>query len=469
MASSGYLLDAADIAIAANGDLFVLDPSDLLGGGSQIIRIVPSTGGQTRVATFNKPFDGITIARYSVPSRCAGSIDFGPAQKNVIPDPNQSQNPDISQGDFNGDGAIELVAVANPSRIIVFLNEGSGTFGPGLGFPTGVLDPVGITTADFNGDGKLDVVVAGIDSASVSILLGDGNGSFSAPLTFTAGAYPAWPVAGVFNGDGKMDLLVSNIWSASVSLLLGDGKGQLRGGASYEVGHNPLHTAVGEFNEDVAIANGQDFFFSVLYGDGTGSLRSRRDFADNREREIQAAEFNGDGKLDLALSGSTYQPESRLVTVLLGDGTGSFRPGPILETDPHSPSSSPQTTSADFDRDGNTDLAVIAEGNVNVFLGDGNGNFGPRLSFPIGGGHVHAHQLRMRPERHALEPVLRLDERRRQLQVYVHTSTAASTRSHPPFSTTMAAWLPNQPPRSSPVRASKTGFCKSSARRETTM
>src|SRR2546426_869438 len=131
----------------------------------------------------------------------------------------------VAAGDFNGDRVQDL-AVANfdSNTISVLLGNGDGTFratpadgGGGNAFTVG--------GGDFNGDGMPDLAVANFDSNNVSVLLGNGDGTFKAPLAFAVGANPPSVAAGDFNGDGKLDLVVANNGSNTVSVLLGNGDG----------------------------------------------------------------------------------------------------------------------------------------------------------------------------------------------------------------------------------------------------
>lgn len=125
----------------------------------------------------------------------------------------------VAVGDFNGDGKQDLaVANLNGGNISILLGNGNGTFGSAANFAAG-FGPNSVTVGDFNEDGRQDLAVANF-SGSVSILLGTGYGSFSSPTSFPAGTRPSAVVMGDFNGDGKQDLAVANEFSNVVSILL---------------------------------------------------------------------------------------------------------------------------------------------------------------------------------------------------------------------------------------------------------
>jgi VCBS repeat protein len=105
-----------------------------------------------------------------------------------------------------------------------------------------------VAVGDFNGDGKPDLAVTGENSSDVSILLGNGDGTFQAPVSYAAGTTPLFVAVGDFNGDGKPDLVVANLESNQVSILLGDGGGTFQSPASYAVEGQPVSIAIGDFN-----------------------------------------------------------------------------------------------------------------------------------------------------------------------------------------------------------------------------
>src|SRR5207237_5072267 len=134
----------------------------------------------------------------------------------------------VAMGDFNGDGHLDL-AVANggSNDVSVLLGNGDGTFRAARNFDAGLGGgPLWVAVGDFNRDGKLDLVVANSSSDSVGVLLGNGDGTFGPALTFPAGGSQPQSVAvGDFNGDGKPDLAVASYYSNNVTVLLGKGDG----------------------------------------------------------------------------------------------------------------------------------------------------------------------------------------------------------------------------------------------------
>src|SRR5262249_52769958 len=145
---------------------------------------------------------------------------------------------------FNGDGFLDLVAPNFLDKTVsVFLGNGDGTFGPEEVVPAGNF-PVSVTVADVNGDGKPDLLIANKGNASVSVLLGKGDGTFAPEQTFAVGLRPSGVVVADVNGDGIPDLAVSNYRDGTVSVLLGNsqqgkGDGTFAPQKVYDVGPGP--------------------------------------------------------------------------------------------------------------------------------------------------------------------------------------------------------------------------------------
>ena len=116
----------------------------------------------------------------------------------------------VTVGDFNGDGRLDLATANGSARhVSILLGQGDGTFQAAQDFGGG-SEPVSVTVGDFNGDGRLDLATANVVADSVSILLGQGDGTFGAPRTLAVGAFPGSVTVGDFNGDGRLDLATAN-------------------------------------------------------------------------------------------------------------------------------------------------------------------------------------------------------------------------------------------------------------------
>jgi hypothetical protein len=196
----------------------------------------------------------------------------------------------VAVGDFNGDGRSDLAVTTGftNGNVLVFLGSGDGTFQPGVQLATGA-NPSSVAVSDFNGDGKLDLAVANqgfldTSSTNVSVLLGNGDGTFQSAVNYSAGFSPSAVAVGDFNSDGRSDLAVANAGiqtnyvyyiRGSVSVLLGNGDGTFRPGVNYGEGTSPFSALVSDFNDDgkldLAVV-GFDGNVSVLFGNGDGTL-----------------------------------------------------------------------------------------------------------------------------------------------------------------------------------------------------
>jgi hypothetical protein len=288
----------------------------------------------------------------------------------------------VAVGDFNGDGIPDLVT-ADPGEVRVLLGNGDGSFQAAVSY-TGV-SPGFVAVGDFNGDGNLDLVVTNPGLGTVSVLLGNGDGTFGAPVSYAAGRNPSRVAVGDFNDDGKLDIVVINSigFRATVSVLLGNGDGTFGAPVPYGVGNEPLSIAVGDFNgdgiPDIAVANqgaGDPGNVSVLLGNGDGTFRPAVNYnAGVFPDFVAVGDFRGNGKLDLAVSSASG------ISLLLGNGDGTFQPAHLIATGPG------RLIVEDFDDDGNLDLAVAdsSRRTIDLLLGNGDGSFQPVQHYVPGG------------------------------------------------------------------------------------
>jgi hypothetical protein len=297
----------------------------------------------------------------------------------------------VAIGDFNRDGHPDL-AVANSAAdaatgVSILLGNGDGTFRTHVDYPVGGR-PTSIVTYDFNSDGKLDLAIANGTFAAVSILLGNGDGTFQAPVSYATGANAQWLAAADFDGDGKLDLAIANYGSdysgGSVSVLLGNGDGTFQGQVQYPAGINPFGIMAGDFNHDnkidlAVVCNNGNYGVWVLLGNGDGTFQMPTYYPSGYNPRVGTiADLNRDGNLDLAIANCI----SNNVSILLGDGAGHFASQVNYAT-----GSCPQTlSSGDFDGDGTLDLvtANAQNNNVTMLKGNGDGTFQSGVSFSVG-------------------------------------------------------------------------------------
>jgi hypothetical protein len=316
----------------------------------------------------------------------------------------------VAVGDVNADGQLDVaVATASPNGLIMLLGRGDGTF---QALPSAALGglPAVLALGDVNGDGRPDVVVATSSPNALIIGLSRSDGTFQGlPPTVLPGLPTALALAD-FNGDGKLDLFVTTSSPNTMVILLGQGDGTLAVKASVVVSITPRAVAVGDFNgdgrADVAITSvsgsGSTGTGSVtmLLGQGDGMFQTAATVAvGNDVGAVVAADLNGDRRADLAvLSVNLSGPTTRGITVLLGQGDGSFAPLPAVPVGPSlsSTSSAGSLLVGDANGDGITDLAVAnstgsggaPSGSVTILLGQGDGTFPRAPTFVVGSNPV---------------------------------------------------------------------------------
>ncbi len=295
----------------------------------------------------------------------------------------------MATGDFNDDSHPDLV-IANPSNanISVMLGNGDGSFAAGVSYDVGDPSngPWGVAIGDFNGDGKEDVVTANSTTSSVSVLLGNGDGTFQSPINSATAADPFSVAVGDFNRDGRQDVAVTG--SNGVNVLMGNGDGTFQSAVSYAAGNTPDGVAVGDFNgdgsPDLVVANKGSAFgdtdtVSVLMGTSTGTFGPAVDYTvGDSPTSVVVADVNGDHVPDIV----TANFGSSDVSVLLGTGTGAFSPAVNYAAGQQART----VAVGDFDADGRVDLATANFGNntASVLLGNGDGSFQSPVSFSAG-------------------------------------------------------------------------------------
>lgn len=351
-------------------------------------------------------------------SPAAGSVSAG------------SNTGDIVIGDWEGDGLLDVALLSNfAGAVFTFAGNGDGTFGPG---PIASLSEAlleGIATGDFNGDGRLDIVAGRVVADDVAVLLGNGDGTFGAEVLYPAGISPLAVAVADFNRDGRQDLAVLDanwhdfvpepepIPDGSLSILFGNGDGTFGAPVQYASGGGAMVLAVGDLNGDGApdavIANshgrgGEASDLAVFLNDGAGGLGSPTtlalDVADyfpygwSSPAALAIGDVTGDNHADIAVAirGLLYRdptPIPSKLTVIPGNGDGTFQAGmTVVEGEDAS-----SVAIGDINRDGRLDLVfgdpgsyqAYRPGAVQVILAGSGGSLQPLARVEAGVGPLN--------------------------------------------------------------------------------
>jgi hypothetical protein len=335
-------------------------------------------------------------------------------------------------GDVNGDGKPDVVVANNcynnsnctDGGMSVLLGNGDGTFQTAVIYDSGGEDAMSVALADVNGDGKPDAVVANncasnsnCSNGSISVLLGNGDGTFQTAVSYSSGGEGAvWVALADVNGDGKPDAVVannctsnSNCTAGYVGVLLGNGDGTLQSAVGYSSGGDYASAvAIADINGDgkldLVVSNQSDSdgdwqdgaVASVLLGNGDGTFQAPVSYAsgDYDAASVGIVDVNGDQKLDVVMANQCiddYNCINGALTVMLGNGDGTLNSGVN-----YSPSAwdSYGVTIADVNGDGKPDLLVASvcnnpstcnNGAASVLLGNGDGTFQTAVDYSSGG------------------------------------------------------------------------------------
>jgi len=301
----------------------------------------------------------------------------------------------VAVGDLNGDGKPDLVTANSVvNTVSILLGNGDGTFAPKVDRSV-TQWPEFVLLADLNRDGKLDLVVTGENPDTlVSVLLGNGDGTFG-PVLDLKGVRPSSVAVADLDADGKPDLAVTHPGPDGVAVMPGNGDGTFGSFVDHVDQTNsggPTSVAVGDVNADghpdLVTAN-NSAIVAVLLGDGIGGFGPWSPYVTgSNPSQVAIGDLNGDGKLDLVVA-DHYIP---VVSVLLGNGDGTFGPsgcnrlGGTCATSYDGGQDPISVAIGDLDVDGKPDIAVASSGSdaVSVLPGNGDGTFGPRTGYPVG-------------------------------------------------------------------------------------
>jgi hypothetical protein len=291
--------------------------------------------------------------------------------------------------DYNGDGVPDLAFSSEIGTLIfpihnfsmsVLLGAGDGTFPNSETLippdPNNATHLLGlIATGDFNGDGIPDLTVTDTTSATSPVFYifpGNGDGTFGTPITNPGMVGVTSLVVQDFNGDGFADMAVTLSNQNAVLVLLGKGDGTFQSAVSYPAGTTPVIAATlqsrGNGITDLAILSQTDNSLGVLVGNGDGTFLPQVTYplsvAGETPAQLIAADVTGDGLQDIVViyyPNATSNTDNSTFATLAGGGDGTYRP--LVQYDSPVLSFTESIASADFNRDGITDL-IVPQGNV---------------------------------------------------------------------------------------------------------
>ncbi|MGV4988938.1 FG-GAP-like repeat-containing protein [Streptomyces sp. NRAIS3] len=284
--------------------------------------------------------------------------------------------------------AVVLLAVSAVVALPGTASAADPLFAARVDYPVG-SGPVSVAVADLNGDGKADLAVTNGNDGTVSVLLGNGDGTVQAQHTYAAGPAPRSVVIADLNGDARPDIaVVNNAAPGTVSILFGNGDGtfQTRQTVTVDVGANGL--AVADFNRDgkpdLAVTAANAIGVAILFGNGDGTFQPRQTYPSGFGELLALAvgDFNGDGSPDVAVTKAPASSDG--LAVLLNNGDGTLGQ-PFMYATGNDPTA---VQAANLDNDGKLDLVVVNRGDntISEFRGHGDGTF-PASTFGVPVGH----------------------------------------------------------------------------------
>ncbi|UFW53238.1 MULTISPECIES: FG-GAP repeat domain-containing protein [Bradyrhizobium] len=296
----------------------------------------------------------------------------------------------VAIGDVNGDGRPDLVSANRGSNTVsVLLGNGDGTFQAQTAYAAGNA-PNAVAIGDVNGDGRLDIVEGGLNGGTV-VLIGNGDGTFRSPISYASPGASTSIVLADLNGDGRSDVVELNQFYG-VTLMLNNGDGSFGAPRTilnqYQGDAGVLSLAVGDLNGDGRpdLAAGQwSYTVSIVLGNGDGTFQAQHDYTTPYVNPyVTIGDVNGDGRPDVGGGNMLFLGNGDgtfTVATHLVDGPGGIHPAPINFPD--------SQVLLDLNGDGRPDAAssVYGQSYVSVQLGNGDGTFGPGGTYAVGQGN----------------------------------------------------------------------------------
>jgi hypothetical protein len=283
----------------------------------------------------------------------------------------------VAAGDMNGDGIADMILALYDANVvrIYYLMANDVSYSSYVDLPVG-SGPVDVAVADLDQDGDRDIITSNFNSNNISVLRNNGGGTFAPHADYATGQNPWGMAVGRVNADAYPDVVTADFTTSTVTLWLGSSTGTLTFGASISAGSNPTDVTLVDLDADgvgdMALANLNSSNITLVDAYGNIGLQVIGSIPSLSGYEVIAADFNNDGKVDLAIAGS--ENASGLGTVHLGTGVGTFGPRHDFATGGNL---SIGMSTGDLDGDGRLDLALASSpNNVSLLRGNGDGTFG---------------------------------------------------------------------------------------------
>jgi len=390
-------VDPTDFVIVKTGSLVGTVSSVTGGGKDYVVTISNITGSGTL---------GLNLVdNNSIRDLGGNSLNNNPNGPPTYSSPTaypvSGQIPYLFQvADLDHNGTLDLVAALadSPGKVSVLLGNGDGTFGAATTFSVGGDSPLSIAIGDVDGDTHPDIVTVTTDpdthASMVKVLKGNGHGLFAAPVSFATADSAQYIALADLDGGGldivttsasEFDANTNTFGAGTVSVLRGNGHGSFAAPTNYSVGQNPSSVTIADVENngtlDIVTSNASSGDVSVLLGTGTGSFGAASTFSVDASNpsSVAVADINEDGNPDLITANLSFDDNN--VTVLLGNGSGSFGAASHLVVSGGALS----VVVADMNGDCKPDIVIGSQaiaGTVSILLGNGTGTFAPATEFP---------------------------------------------------------------------------------------
>jgi flagellin-like hook-associated protein FlgL len=297
----------------------------------------------------------------------------------------------VVTGDINGDGLADIVSTNYADTTLsIIIGNGNGTFKVDQTYAASTWVPFGATLGDLNGDGALDIVVTDLGIPYIGVLFNNGDGTFSARTSYQApsGCLTGFSnvTLGDLNGDSSLDIIATCSGSDAIQVFLNGGSGTFIPSLSFAAGDSAFDLTSADFNgdglDDIAVTNRSDGTITIFESIGDGTLEQVSLLSagpGDWPRGIRAEDMNNDGIIDVV----TALNQANVVGIFWGSGNGMFE---TIQTE--AVGNEPFGIEvADFNGDGIIDIASadVAGGTLSVLVGKGNGSFDPAVSYAAGG------------------------------------------------------------------------------------